>query len=34
VAIRKEVTKADCKTYKDAVRLVLRLDAVDTKFGN
>lgn len=34
VALRKEVTKEDCKTYEDAVRLVLRLDAVDTKFGN
>ena len=33
-ALRKEVTKEDCKTYEDAVRLVLRLDAVDTKFGN
>jgi len=33
VALRKEVTKEDCKTYEDAVRLVLRLDAVDTKFG-
>jgi len=34
VALRKEVTKEECKTYEDAVRLVLRLDAVDTKFGN
>jgi hypothetical protein len=34
VALRKEVTKGECKTYDEAVRLVLRLDAVDTKFGN
>ena len=30
----KEVTKEDCKTYEDAVRLVLCLDTLDTKFGN
>ena len=33
-ALRKKVTKEDCKIYEDAVRLVLRLYAVDTKFSN
>jgi len=33
VGLRKEVTKEDCKTYEEAVRLVLRLDSVDNKFS-
>ena len=33
-AVRKEASKEDSKTYEDAIRLVLRLNAVDTKFGH
>jgi hypothetical protein len=33
-ALRKEVTKSECNTYDDAVRLVLRLDSVDNKYSN
>ena len=32
VELRKEVTKEDCRTFEEAVRFVLRLDSLESKF--